>query len=281
MQRAIDTAIVVFVTSTTFSLGLRVPRDKLLRAVRDFRLLVGGSLINALLVPAVGVAIAELFGLSDGLREGFVLIALSPGAPYAVKLVEIARGSLASTVGLLILLQLVALVSVPLLTGLFVQSPAPIDFGKVLSSILLLQLAPLFVGLAIQNTSRRAPALDIAAAAVSNLSFALVVILVVIADWPRIADLLAARALFATVALLAAALVIGYVIGGPGPAARRSYALLCSARKGGLALIVATATFGSESVAVLMIVAFALVELVVLTCVALYWRQRPLLGRAA
>jgi len=74
------------------------------------------------------------------------------------------------------------------------------------------------------------------------------------------------------VGLIVASLTAGLLLAGREPSTRRSLGLISAARKGGLALVVATSTFGGDADAVIMIVAYALIELVLLTTVAAWWR---------
>jgi len=275
VQTAIDTCILIFVTSTMLAFGLRVPAHRVSRALREIRLLVIASLVNVLGLPALGVGIASAFDVPSDLQNGFILIAISPGAPFAIKLVEMARGELASSIGLLIIFQLVGLVSVPLLAGLFLDSTARIDVGEVLANVLILQLLPLLIGFAGQKSTRFGARAVTPANVVSNLSFVLLVILVVIADTPEVVDALAPTTLLAIIALQTISLATGFLLGGSNAMLRRSLAILSAARKGGLALIVATTSFGSESPAAIMVIAYALIELVLLTGVAAWWMRKP------
>src|SRR3990170_616631 len=119
MQTAIDVTIQIFVISTMLALGLQVPPERIVRGVRDWRSLTRGSLLNLVVIPALGLLAASGVDLSGEIRTGYLLIAFSPGAPYGVKLIAIARGEVASSVGLIITLQLAGVVWVPVLAHLF------------------------------------------------------------------------------------------------------------------------------------------------------------------
>ncbi|MGH2703163.1 MAG: bile acid:sodium symporter family protein, partial [Actinomycetota bacterium] len=232
-----------------------------------------GSLLNLAIIPALGLLAASGLDLSGEVRTGFLLIAFSPGAPYAVKLIAIARGEVASSVGLIITLQLAGVVSVPVLAHLFLASEAGLEYPQLFAAIVLLQLVPLIVGLIGQG--RRWMGLPRTARAIgglSNASFALLVALILIHDLPRVVRILEIPVLTAVVGLLVASLTTGAFLAGREPSARRSLALISAARKGGLALVIATGAFGSDADAVIMIVAYALIELILLTTVAVWWR---------
>jgi bile acid:Na+ symporter, BASS family len=274
MQRAVDLAILAFVTSTMLALGLRVPAHSFLQAIRDRRTILLGSLVNVVVLPIIGAGVAAAPDLGTNLRTGFVLIAISPGAPFAIKLVELARGDLASALGLLIPLQLVGCVTVPVLAGLFLESIAEFSVREVLGGVLLLQLVPLLLGLAAQNMTGFGPPIERVTGALSNLSFGVLVLLLLVADSDAFIDILAVGTLLAIIGFIALAFILGYLSGGDDPAKRKAVSLVTAGRKGGLALVVATATFGSDSSVVTMVVAFALVELILLTSVATWWMRK-------
>jgi predicted Na+-dependent transporter len=274
MQTAIDVTVQVFVISTMLALGLQVPLERIERGMRDWRSIAAGSLLNLVVIPALGLLAASSLDLSAGIRTGYLLIAFSPGAPYAVKLIEIARGEVASSIGLIITLQLAGLVSVPVLAHFFLDSAAGLEYPQLFASILVFQLAPLIIGLIGQGTKRLgSPGTARVIAALSNLSFALLVALILIHDLPRVVRILELSVLTAVMGLIVASLAIGAGLAGRDPAARRSLGLISAARKGGLALVIATSTFGSDTDAVIMIVAYALIELVVLSAMAVWWRS--------
>jgi len=111
-----------------------------------------------------------------------------------------------------------------------------------------------------------------AVGALSNVSFAVLVVLILIYDLPRVMRILEAPVVTAVVGLIVASLTSGFFLAGRERSTRRSLGLIAAARKGGLALVIATSTFGGNADAVIMIVAYALLELVLLTTVAAWWR---------
>ena len=273
MQTAIDVTIQVFVISTMLALGLQVPPQRIVRGVRDWKTIATGSFLSLVVIPALGLLAVSGLGLKGEIRTGYLLIAFSPAAPYAVKLIAIARGEVASLVGLIVTLQLAGVVWVPVLAHLFLDPATGLEYSQLFAAIVLLQLVPLIVGLVAQGTKRMSsPVTTRAVGAISNASFGALVALILIHDFPRVVQILDIGVLSAVVGLIAASLMAGVFIAGHKPSARRSLGLVSAARKGGLALVIATNTFGGDANAVITIVAYALIELVLLTSVAIWWR---------
>jgi bile acid:Na+ symporter, BASS family len=273
MQTAIDATIQVFVISTMLALGLQVPPQRIVRGVRDWRSITRGSLLNLVLIPAIGLLAASGLDLSGEIRAGYLLIAFSPAAPYAVKLIAMARGEVASSVGLIITLQLAGVLWVPVLARLFLNPATGLEYPQLFAAIIALQLVPLIIGLTGQGTKwMGSPVVTRAVGAISNASFAALVALILIHDLPRVAQILDIGVLSAVVGLIVTSLTAGVLLAGREKSARRSLGLISAARKGGLALVIATNTFGGDADAVIMIVAYALIELILLTSVAAWWR---------
>ena len=273
MQTAIDVTIQVFVISTMLALGLQVRVQRIVQGVRHWRSMTRSSLLNLVVIPALGLLAASVLDLNGEIRTGYLLIAFSPAAPYAVKLIAIARGEVASSVGLIIMLQLAGVVWVPVLAHLFLDPATGLEYPQLLAAIIVLQLVPLIIGLVGQDTKwMGSPVTARAVGAISNASFAALVALILIHDLPRVAQILDIEVLSAVVGLIVASLTAGVLLAGREPSERRSLGLVSAARKGGLALVIATNTFGGEADAVIMIVAYALIELVLLTTVAIWWR---------
>jgi bile acid:Na+ symporter, BASS family len=215
MQTAIDVTIQVFVISTMLALGLQVPPHRIVRGMRDWRSITTGSLLNLVLIPALGLLAASGLDLSGEIRTGYLLIAFSPGAPYAVKLIAIARGEVASSIGLIITLQLAGVVWVPVLAHFFLDPATGLEYSQLFAAIVLLQLIPLIVGLLAQGTKRMgSPVTTRVVGAISNASFAALVVLILIHDLPRVVEILDIGVLSAVVGLIAASITAGVVLAG-------------------------------------------------------------------
>jgi BASS family bile acid:Na+ symporter len=210
MQTAIDVAIQVFVISTMLALGLQVPPQRIVRGVRNWRAIATGSILNLVLIPALGLLAAWVIELSGEIRTGYLLIAFSPGAPYAVKLIALARGEVASSVGLIITLQLAGVVSVPVLAHFLLDTTTGLKYPQLFAAIIVLQLIPLIVGLIGQGTKwLGSPVKTRAVGAISNASFAVLVALILIHDLPRVVQILDIGVLSAVVGLIVASLARG------------------------------------------------------------------------
>ncbi len=82
--------VALFVTASLLHAGLSLTVSQVRSPLRDRRLVLGALTGSFVLVPAAAMLIARLFNLADGLSLGLLLVAMSAGAPFLPRLVELA-----------------------------------------------------------------------------------------------------------------------------------------------------------------------------------------------
>jgi len=106
--------IALFVATSLLQAGLALTVAQVRSPLRAPRLVLGALIGNFVLVPAAAMLIARLFQLSDGLSLGLLLVAMSAGAPFLPRLVELARGDAALGVAVMTLLLVTTVAYLPL-----------------------------------------------------------------------------------------------------------------------------------------------------------------------
>jgi len=248
MSGAIPEALVTAVAAATiftimFDLGLGI-------ALREFRWfsqhpgLIARALFCVLIaVPALAVLVARTFELARAVQIGIVLMAISPGAPVALRRSLAAGGHRSFAPALQILLALLAVVSMPLSIALLNEvyaGRASIAPGDVAKQVFVAQLLPLGFGIAFRNalpalTSRLAPNVT----RVATLMLIAFVTVAVVDIWQPVIEA-GSRIVLAIVTITWLALGLGHLLGGPDEATRTAVAISSAARNAGLALLVAT-----------------------------------------
>src|SRR5262245_11310062 len=164
----IDQLINVLATITLFemmvTIGLGVTFADVVTVARNWRLVGKAAVANYVCVPAAAVALLVLFHENPYIAAGFLIAAVCPGAPYGPPFTGMAKGNVAASVGLMILLAgssaLLALLLLnfllPFALGFLPplppdSKPLQIDVFKVVSTLLLSQMLPLGIGLAIRR----------------------------------------------------------------------------------------------------------------------------------
>ena len=149
-----DLGILAFVVATMAALGLRLTISQIMGPLRGWILPIKALVANFVLVPALALAIRAVFPLSDGFGIGLILMATAAGAPFLPPLVQIAKGEVAASVGVLVLLMGTTVFYLPLVLPLLLPGVqvSPLDIAR---SLVLLMLIPLAIGLFV---NRRFPA---------------------------------------------------------------------------------------------------------------------------
>ncbi|MFN2219462.1 MAG: bile acid:sodium symporter family protein [Anaerolineae bacterium] len=256
----------VFVLGTMISMGLSLTLKQITAPLRNARFVVVALLANFVLVPAAAYVLALLIPLDETLVTGLILVSIAAGAPALPKLAQIAGVDAAAATGLMVLLIVATILIMPIGLPLLL-SGVEVGFWDIASGLLTLMLIPLALSLFVR--ARWEPIAAIVqpyAAQASSISLLFLLVLMVVLNWSSVVSLFGSGGLLASILLVAIAVVIGYLLGGPGASTKWVQALGAGQRNIAAAMVVATANFGSEEI--VMIVVYSLITLVLMTPLA-------------
>ena len=261
-------SVLIFIITSMLGMGFSLTIPQILAPLKNRRLVVVSLAANFVFVPILALAIAWLVPLSDGLRIGLVLVGFAAGAPFLPKLVQVARGDMAFTAGLMVLLMVITILYLPIVLP-FVLVGVQVDPWEIARSLLLLMLVPLAVALFIRARYEEVaaglvPTMSMAA----NLSLAAMFIGYFVAYWDETFGVLGSGGILVAVLLVVGAVVIGYLLGGPDPDTRKVLALGTGQRNLAAAFAVATGNFASDPEVVLEVMDVAVIGLIVLMLIA-------------
>lgn len=255
-------AVVVFVVSSTLGVGLNLTVNQILTPLRDIRLVALSLLANFVLCPLAAVGIASLLGLDEPLRIGLLLCGVAAGAPFVLKLAEMAKGSMPFAVGLMVVLMVVTVGYMPLVLPMLLTG-VTVDAWKIAQSLIVLMLIPLAIGLAVRAwlqvvAARLAPIIG----GISSVAMIFVIVLTTAAHFQSVLSVIGTLAILAAVVFIGACLALGWVLGGPAADTRGVLGLGTAQRNTAAALVVAGQNFDDPKVVVMitvfMIIAFAI-----------------------
>lgn len=262
-------------------LGLGLQMDALTLLRHRPWLILRIAIGTCVLVPLVALVLLQLpisVQMPPGARFGIALMALSPSAPLTLRKAHLQGGDPHLAALLQVSAALVAIVSIPLLTdvfrGVFQVEGWDIEAKQVAFQVAVVQVIPLGMGLVLR---RLFPWLGSWAPGIQKVAFlanllALGVILFKV--FPQLLSFAGGNwlALLAMGVMTAAALAIGYALGGGGRQERITTALVTSMRNPGLALVFAL-TYGENVVGVkLAIVTYLLVTILGSIPVLRWWQ---------
>ena len=274
-ERLLTLAAAATVFAVMFDLGLGiVPRE--FRWVWSRPRLVLRGLLSVLVVaPLIAILAIYAFDLPRAAQIGILLMAVSPGAPVALRRSLDAGGHRGFAPALQILVALLAVVSVPLwiatLDALY-AGRATVPAGEIARQVFVAQLLPLGLGM----LARRAwpvPAARLRPR-ITRASGALLVALIVLVSidiWSAVIGA-GVRLTLAIAAITLLTLAAGHALGGPDAATRTAVAVCSAARNPGLALLIATLNNASPPI-IATVLAYLVISAV--TAVAyVAWRKR-------
>ena len=139
-------SVLVFVISSMLSMGLSLTIKQIIDPLRNVRLVVLALVANFILVPVVAYALTLILPLNESITIGLILLSTAAGAPFLPKLVEVAKGNIAFSVGLMVLLMVVTIIYLPLVLPLLL-SGVQVNPWDIAQSLIVMMLIPLAIGL--------------------------------------------------------------------------------------------------------------------------------------
>jgi bile acid:Na+ symporter, BASS family len=242
--------IIVFLLSAMISVGLEVTVKEILLAASNKRLLVRALFANFVLVPLVGLAIARILPMPMNVETGFLLLAAAPGALFAINFTSKTQDSMPCAAALLFALTLSSLLVTPFLAQLLlnVDQPVTLHYDRAIEALLLYVLLPILGGLALNRWANPvAIRLRKPLSACAGISFVLVAV-ITMGLKSAATKQIGMHGLLAMLLLIAASMVIGWVLGGPDTGTRRVLTVNTSMRNVALGLAIASRSFPGASV---------------------------------
>ncbi|MGH2457644.1 MAG: bile acid:sodium symporter family protein [Chloroflexota bacterium] len=269
--------VALFVVVTMLSMGLRLTVRQILATASRLNLMGRALLVNIVLVPVLAFVLVRVLPTDPQLGVGILLMAMAPGAAFGPKLTQIARAEIALSVGLVAILVALIVLTLPVTAALLLPGETAIDSLGLVQSLVLIEILPLTVGLAVHAWARPfSRSVRPAVTKISTVLFVLAIVAVIAVSWPAFPSLLHLPSIAAALGTIIGSMVLGYWLGGPGIGTRRALAITSLSRFAGIALFVADTGFPDPHVRA-MIVAYFLVALIVGVALALIWsRQRQI-----
>ena len=264
----------VFVVTSMLAMGLSLTLSQIVEPLRNTRLVILALVANFILVPIVAYLIAQAFPLTDGLKTGLILASTAAGAPFLPRLAQMAKGNLAFSVGLMVLLMVTSVLYMPLMLPLLLRGVTvnPWDIARPLIFLMLIPLAAaLFVK---ARYAQRADSLAPYLAKASNVALVLLVAAGLLANLDSILGIVGTTGILAGLLFLAASFVIGFLFGGKQEAIRPVLGLGTAQRNLSAALVIATANFADDPEVIVMVLILGLVGLTTLFITASFLGRR-------
>lgn len=139
-----------------FSIGLSLSTADIVRVFKSGRPLMVGIACMLLVPPLIGTALAVLFAPTAALTVGFILLATCPGGMLSNLMTDFAKGDLALSLSLSVIVSLVYVFVVPFYAYLAinefmgVQQTIEVPLGRFVWNIFSITLVPAGLGIALR-----------------------------------------------------------------------------------------------------------------------------------
>lgn len=262
LSSLVQLSMLVFVIGSMFSLGLSLTVQQIIDPLKNTRMVVLALVANFVLIPLLAYGLAILFNLDETLRIGLILLSTAAGAPFLPKLVDVAKGNIAFSVGLMVLLMVVTIIYLPLVLPLLLGD-VEVSPWDIAQSLIIMMLIPLAAGLFIKGRYEEAAAkIQPAFGMAANIALITLTVLGLVLNFSSMIALVGTLGILAGIVFILIALIIGYLLGGSNPGDKSVMGLGTAQRNIAAALVVAGQNFGTEVITYLVLI--AVISLVIL-----------------
>lgn len=156
MTEHLTTVVLVSVIFMMLGVGLNTDLADVLDVVKRLRLVALGVLANFVVVPVLVCLILIWAPMAPGVKLGILLMAAAPIAPMVPPFVDMAKGEVPYSIGLMVIVALLSVVLTPLILGLAIPDTVgsvKLNPLEIVRTLLVAQLIPIGLGMAIGKNS--------------------------------------------------------------------------------------------------------------------------------
>ena len=261
-------SIFTFILTSMLAMGMSLTVKQIVAPLSNIKVVLLALLANFILVPALAYLLTVVIPLSDGLATGLIITGTAAGAPFLPKLVQLAKGNTAFSVGLMTLLMVVTVIYLPIVLPILLPgaSVSPRDIAK---SLILMMLLPLAIGLFIKaRYEPTAEHLQPTMSKISSMAIVLGLVAILVLQFSTIIGTFGTGGILAAILFLVGSLLIGMLLGGKDPAMRSVMGLGTAQRNLSAAMLVAAQNFSDDAQVLGMVMVLGVLGLVLLGVVS-------------
>jgi len=245
----------LFVVIYMLSVPLETTRGEIVKTLADLNLMGRALLANFVIIPILGILIAQFFDLPPDIKTGFLLLAMAPGGLLALQFARISNGNRTFAVALLFVFCLLAILITPVLVLSFFhrEGAGKLPFAWLMLLLVLLIVVPALVGRGLQSLiPQHAPKLGLWLGRLSVVIFIIAAVTAGRYKSPAV-RLMGTNGIVAIVLLILCAWGVGWLMGGPEIRNRKVLAISSSMRNVGVCLPIASNYFAGTEVFIPML----------------------------
>lgn len=257
-------ALYLFIITSMLAMGMSLTVKQIIEPLRNFRLVVLVLIGNFVLTPALALLLTMILPMGQPQASALILLGACAGAPFLPKLAQMAKGKLATSVGLMVLLMVLTIFYAPLVLPLILPG-AQVDVAAIAQSLIILMLLPLVIGLLAkwrysETASEWLPHLSQA----SSYSLMLLIVAALVLQFRNIIGAIGSWLILGTLLLIVGGTVIGYFLSFVSDKPTRKVAALGTGQRNLAAALLVGASFGDAEILVMTLVAALVSQLLMI-----------------
>ncbi len=260
--------VLIFVITSMLGMGFSLTIPQIVTPLKNRKLIIMSLVANFVLVPILALVIVGFIPISEGLKIGLILGGFAAGAPFLPKLVQVAKGDMAFTAGLMVLLMVVTIAYLPIVLP-FVLTGVQVNPWEIARSLIVLMLIPLAIALFIRaRYEEAAKGLIHLMTMAANLSLAAMFIGYFVGYADVTYGVLGTGGILVAILLVVGAVIIGYLLGGTDKGDKKVLALGTGQRNLAAAFAVASSNFATNPEVLIEVMDVAVIGFIILLFVA-------------
>lgn len=203
----------IFVVSTMLHVGLTQRLSDISAHLKNYSFVAKMLVANFVVAPLLMIGALYVAPFDPALKAGLLIFSLCAGAPFLIKLTQMARHDVALGAAVMMLLMVVTVVYTPIVLPLLL-SGINVDAWAVAKSLLLQLLLPIAAGMLVVQflpdvTKRVHPWIGW----LGNIALYLLITVTLIGYFPNMIAIVGTGAIFVGLLFVAASFVAGYLAG--------------------------------------------------------------------
>ena len=260
----------VFVVASMLSMGLSLTVPQIIEPLKNVKLVVMALIANFILVPLIAILLIKIVPLLFGqfpqdASIAFILLATAAGAPFLPKLAQLAKGNIAFSVGLMVLLMVATIFFLPLALPLLLPG-VEVDSWEIAKSLIITMLVPLGIGLFIKaRYADVAPGLQKTFGQASNTALLLMMGVLLVVNFNTVLSTIGTGVIIAGAIFYLLAVLAGNVLAlGSDKSTKNVMGLGTGQRNISAAFVVAAGNFADRPDVMIALIVLALVDMILL-----------------
>jgi len=260
--------VLIFIITSMLGMGFSLTISQIVTPLKNRKLIIMSLVANFVLVPILALLIVGIVPLSEGLQIGLILVGFAAGAPFLPKLVQVAKGDMAYTAGLMVLLMVITIAYMPIVLP-FVLTGVQVNPLEIARSLIVLMLIPLAIALFIRARYEEvAKGLIHTMTMAANLSLAVMFIGYFVGYFDVTYGVLGTGGILVSILLVVGAVIIGYLLGGTDKDNKKVLALGTGQRNLAAAFAIASSNFASNPEVLIEVMDVAVIGFIILMIIA-------------